>query len=403
MSTPVSRAFCALLFMLASVFAASAAGKRPGVAQVAGPVALGERVLAEAALKSADTTVLVSPLNAGRAMVTLAQGASGATQAEFQRAFRVKGRASLRRLARSMQALKTDLAADKDVTTSLAGSLWLDRAVRPAPLLRNGAPGLRGIEFFRENFADAGATGRINSWVDRNTRGMIPEIVDDLPANTALVIADALYFKGKWLATFDPAKTRPASFRVPKGDPVMVPMMEQQGRLAYDDTNGVQAVALAFMGDRFEARFVLPPADAVAPADAAALASWLSLQRTRPLAPTRGTLRLPRLDLAWSGDLMDALSAAGLQRAMSPRASYAGFTRTRIAVSKVSHKVVFKADETGAEGAAATAVVATRSMDMDEPFTMVLDRPFWLFVQDKRTGAVLFEGRVSDPGTRAGS
>jgi serine protease inhibitor len=34
---------------------------------------------------------------------------------------------------------------------------------------------------------------------------------------------------------------------------------------------------------------------------------------------------------------------------------------------------------------------------------MVLDRPFWLFVQDKRTGAVLFEGRVSDPGTRAGS
>jgi serpin B len=68
-------------------------------------------------------------------------------------------------------------------------------------------------------------------------------------------------------------------------------------------------------------------------------------------------------------------------------------------VGAVSHKVVFRADEAGAEGAAATAVVMTRSM-ADDPFEMVVDRPFWLVVQDKASGAVLIEARVTDPGTR---
>ena len=382
--------------LVAAILPASADAPRSGVPAVNG---VGARVFAHEVLKAPNATVAVSPLNAGRAMVTLAQGASGTTRTEFAKAFGVKGKSSLSLLARRMKGLQAELAARRDVTVSVAGSLWLDRRAKPAPLLRKGARGLQGIAFFRTDLADPAATGRINKWVEDKTRGMIPTIVDDLPADTSLVIADALYFKGRWSVPFDATLTKPADFRLGQGAPVSVPMMQRRDRMAYAVDDTAQVISFPFAGDRFEARLILPTAGAPLPTQASALVAWLDGQRKRELEPQLGIVRLPRIDISWGGDLMQSLAAAGLERAMSGRARYAGFTRTPLSVGAVSHKVVFRADEAGAEGAAATAVVMTRLM-ADDPFEMVVDRPFWLVVQDKASGAVLFEARVTDPGTR---
>ncbi|WP_179828335.1 serpin family protein [Nocardiopsis aegyptia] len=56
---------------------------------------------------------------------------------------------------------------------------------------------------------------------------------------------------------------------------------------------------------------------------------------------------------------------------------------------------MFRVDERGAEGAAATAVAMPGSAPRETAFTVTVDRPF-LFVL-RRRGAVLFLGRVTDP------
>src|SRR5439155_18709956 len=67
-------------------------------------------------------------------------------------------------------------------------------------------------------------------------------------------------------------------------------------------------------------------------------------------------------------------------------------------ISDAVHRAVLRVDESGIEGAAATAMVmravAFRSLPEVE---MVVDRPFYLLVGHRATGTVLFMARVASP------
>jgi serpin B len=56
-----------------------------------------------------------------------------------------------------------------------------------------------------------------------------------------------------------------------------------------------------------------------------------------------------------------------------------------------------KVDEEGTEAAGATAALASRAFGGLPPFRMICDRPFYFIIDDVKTGAVLFLGRVGDP------
>jgi serpin B len=56
-------------------------------------------------------------------------------------------------------------------------------------------------------------------------------------------------------------------------------------------------------------------------------------------------------------------------------------------------------DEEGSEAAAVTTtgVRATAIARPEEPFHMIVDRPFFCAIQDQRSGALLFIGAIYDP------
>jgi serine protease inhibitor len=67
-------------------------------------------------------------------------------------------------------------------------------------------------------------------------------------------------------------------------------------------------------------------------------------------------------------------------------------------INDVIHKAVIEVNEEGTEAAAATAVeMRLTSVMMDEPFKMILDRPFFLAICDEETDAMLFMGSIVDP------
>lgn len=368
------------------------------VGTVASATALADFALTlhRAAAPASDRAACWSPYSVAVALGLGATAASGPTRDELLAALTGAPDGSVDALARLL-GQAAELNPD-DAELHLASTAWVREDVEvagdfAAALARwpSGAVRAFGADL-------AQARRRINTDVAELTRGLIPELIGDgtLGPRTIAVLVSALYLKAAWSHPFDQRSTRPRRFDAPSG-PVQVPTMELVTDLAYTRTDHWQVVTLPARGG-VEAVILLPhgPLDT---AEAALSATELmdNPGRSRPVR-----LRLPRLRLEWSAGLSMPLAALGVRRLFDPkRADLSGLTALRPAwVDDVVHRAVLRIDEQGLEGAAATAViVAMRALLMPppEPLLVEVDRPFLLLVRHRRTGAIYFMARVTDP------
>ncbi len=82
------------------------------------------------------------------------------------------------------------------------------------------------------------------------------------------------------------------------------------------------------------------------------------------------------------------------------QADFSGIDGTHdLYISAVLHQANITLDETGTEAAAATALLMEvgAAPPADEPFILMVDRPYVYVIYDHETGAILFVGRVTDP------
>ena len=115
-------------------------------------------------------------------------------------------------------------------------------------------------------------------------------------------------------------------------------------------------------------------------------------------------LELPRFEMRFETELGDVLRGLGLETTFDvTSADFSGITPhpDGLFLSEAIHQAWLKVDEHGTEAAAATALVALAAGMIEEeppqPIPFVVDRPFYFFIQEQLTGAVLFMGRVLDP------
>jgi len=68
-------------------------------------------------------------------------------------------------------------------------------------------------------------------------------------------------------------------------------------------------------------------------------------------------------------------------------------------ISSVLQSTFWKVDEEGSEAAAVTTtgIRATALARPEEPFRMIVDRPYFCVIEDRRSGALLFVGAIFDP------
>jgi len=121
------------------------------------------------------------------------------------------------------------------------------------------------------------------------------------------------------------------------------------------------------------------------------------------LETREGSLSLPRFGFESSFALQDVLSELGAEVAFDPdRADFGGIadieeTNENLYIYDVYHDTFIEVDEKGTEAAAATGVVICTESGPANPFEIVVDRPFVFFIRDRRTGSILFFGRVLEP------
>ena len=110
-------------------------------------------------------------------------------------------------------------------------------------------------------------------------------------------------------------------------------------------------------------------------------------------------LTMPKFEFESEFGLKETLVGMGMVEPFRDSADFSGMSsQSDLHIDDVVHKAFVSVDEAGTEAAAATAVVVgTTSMPL-EPLIITLDRPFVFMIRDIKTGAILFIGRVMNPG-----
>jgi len=244
----------------------------------------------------------------------------------------------------------------------------------------------------------------INGWVKRQTEGRIEKIIDAISESSPAVILNAVYFKAAWQTTFSARATSEADFHLTAASSVKVPMMHRVGHYRLLARPGFRAIRLPYSVEQLAMVVVLPNeiggTEAIARSlDAPALEALFKALTD----DAEVDLALPRFKTAFKAELSKAFKQVGLRRAFDANlADFSGMTgrpsaQVPLAIGEIFHRAVIDVTEAGTEAAAATAIaMVTASMPTHlEPF--VVDRPFLFYITDETTGAILFEGRISDP------
>jgi len=368
-------------------------------ALVQGNTAFGLELYAR--LKETQGNLFFSPHSISTALAMTYAGARGQTEAEMARVLHFS--LSQDRLHRAFAKLEELCGSDasRGYRLSVANALWVQQGDRLLDefleLTRaNYGAGLREVDFRR---ATEQARRTINLWVEEQTQGKIRDLLkpDDVDPLTALVLTNAIYFKGHWRWKFDARETRDGPFTVSPGRQVPVPMMRQKGEFRLGRGNGVQLLELPYAGDDLSMIVLLPTElDGLAELEkmltADNLSRWLATLRDREI-----TVVLPRFEMTVRFDLSQVLRSMGMSTAFSGAADFSGITGNRdLFISKVLHKAFVGVDEEGTEAAAATGVVMKRT---SVPPVFRADHPFVFLIRHNPTGAVVFVGRLVNPGT----
>jgi serine protease inhibitor len=250
------------------------------------------------------------------------------------------------------------------------------------------------------DFGDPSAVNAINQWASDNTKGLIPEVIDEIDPDLILFLLNAVYFRGDWTSQFDEAKTADAPFTLADGTEVQVPTMRDDVRYGLHPTENALLGELPYGGQAFVMDVVVPRDTAtldglLASLDAQTWADWTTglPEDYNDGDPRR--ISLPRLQLQTDDTLNAPLTNMGMGIAFDPlRADFTRLTPVGARIDFVKQNTYLEVDEEGTTAAAVTTV-GVRPISMPMPF--VVDRPFLLVIRERLSGTILFIGAIGDP------
>jgi serpin B len=220
-----------------------------------------------------------------------------------------------------------------------------------------------------------------------------------LTPDTAMVLVNAIYFKGDWLHPFDPNSTHDAPFHLLDGSDIQVEMMSQSlSGVPYVQGDNYQAIELPYQGGTAAMDIIVPDEGKFSEFE-----STLDVQKINEIFETMQPsgaidLALPKFSFTTDFNLSEHLIAMGMPDAFNGNADFSGMTGERgLSIDAVLHKAFVAVDEKGTEAAAATAVIMVESAMPMSDLSLVVDRPFLFIIRDLPSGQILFVGRVLNP------
>ncbi len=333
---------------------------------------------------------LVSPLSVLMALGMTANGAEGETLNQMEQALGLP-RDSWNGWLYAYKESQSD-------ALKLANSIWFtddpDFSVERKFLETNADFYQAGL--YQTTF-DQNALAAINDWVKKETDGMIPEILDEIPEDAVMYLINALSFEAQWEEVYREDQVWEGAFTREDGMVQTAQLMySQEGRYLEDEK--AKGFLKYYEGKRYAFAALLPK-EGVTVADYVA---GLTGEHLRELLenPEKHLVSagIPKFETDFAGELSGVLKDMGMTNAFDYNkadfSSLGSYTGENIFISRVLHKTAISVAEQGTKAGAATAVeLETEAAEMN---SVVLDRPFVYLLIDCENNIPFFIGALMD-------
>ncbi len=351
-----------------------------------------------------QSNLVVSPSSVATVLAMILPGARAPTADEI--AATLHTRLEPERVAAAAGALDRallELARTDELDLRISNAVWTQdglalRQEFERALVEAFRAGLHRADFRHD---PEGTRRAINQLVSQQTAGKIPELFDPgaIRPDISLVLTNAIYLEARWLQAFDPDETRPEPFNLLGRGTTEVVMLHRHGSLAYAAGDGWRAVELPYRGGRLVMDVILPDEGRFD-----RFRDGLEVERLRELLGALDSrevrLALPKFNFDSDLDLRAPLQALGMRIAFTDAADFSGITdEAALRVDRVVQRAHVEIDERGTTAAAATGATMqlVSVVTPSRPIELRVDRPFLFAVRDRRTGALLFIGQVTNP------
>ena len=348
-----------------------------------------------------------SPLSVSFMLGMLQAGATGETRNQILKVMRMDG-STVDGLNDYYAKLTKELPGlDEKVTLDIANSIYVNnrkgtiRDTYAADMNRYYDAPVANLDF-----NNPATLGIINGWCNDKTRGMIPEILDEINKNCVMYLLNAIYYKADWTEKFEKKYTRQEPFATASGSTKELPMMHQRVRAEWGECSDYTTIDLPYGDGSFSMTIFLPKSGKSTDDILSRMEFDLSPKCGNSNWDYRASVcdvdvKIPRFVTATEMDkLPKVLSAMGMPLAFDPE--YAEFTEMvnegTLYVSMMKQKAKIEVNEEGSEAAAVTIAgmeftTAIHPEPVYEKREFHANHPFVYLIRERSTNIILFMGK----------
>ncbi|XP_051139250.1 serpin-ZX-like [Andrographis paniculata] len=361
-----------------------------------------------------DSNFAFSPLSIHVVLGLIAAGSGGPTRDQLLGVLKSNSLEDLNSLSSQFVALLFDDGGPLGgPRLSFANGVWVDQTLSFKPAYKEIVENNYKAASNRVDFQTKAAeiTEKVNAWAEKETSGLIKEILPagSVDASTRLLFANAVYFKGAWDEKFDASETRDHDFFLLNGTSIRCPFMTSTKKQYVRAFDGFKVLRLPYAQGQDKRKFsmyiFLPDTkDGLSAlsekmtSDPEFIEHHVRLRQVKVKA-----FRVPKFKISFGFEATEILKKMGVVHPFSG----GGLTEMvesvnsqNLYVSNIFHKAFIEVNEEGTEAAAATAaVVMYRSLIIEEEVEFVADHSFLFVLREDITGVILFAGQLVDPRT----
>ena len=346
----------------------------------------------------------LSPISVTYLLSMLNDGAAGETSKEIiaMLGFAESDTKSINELCKALidGAPEVDPAVSVDISSYIAANSHL--GVQLEDLFRKDMETYYRAEAASLDFSSPDALKTINGWCSKKTDGKIDKMLDELDAQTLLVLMNAVNFKASWTSKFDEDNTVNETFTMDNSKTVQLPMMHQEAYVRYGLNSTYSTILLPYGGANAEwYMYVLLPQDGKTVDDvleAMTKEDWTKFFWNTELYKV--DIKIPRFMTKSENDLIPAVGKLGAPLIFDPQK--ADFSRMcsnykkNLCVGKLLQKAAIDVNEKGTEAVAVTVAGITATEAGSNPIRKTAhfycNTPFVYVIQEQSSGAIFFIG-----------
>ncbi len=350
-------------------------------------------------MKSKGQNVICSPVSTVSILSMVANAVDNKGAQQIVEYLNVSDLSSL--LSLNKLLLETLPLADNTATLTIANSLWYNNG-----LVKNLTPTFTTIfenyfngQIHQSNFSleNTETLNNINEWGSRISNNQITSYLSELEPNLYAIILNGLNFSGKWHdEPFNPQNTKKGVFHGHKKDSEVEFMHSE---LISDYSSGDETFLYYVLpyGNQAFSLHIFFPRNPQADISVFELLTQDRIKKMREnFSLADHKYIFPKFSLTSDVDLTKFFSYSNVLNSLSNQTTFTLFDEEIQGGIKFSQKTAMTVNETGTTVSAISSGEFGYLANEEDPQEVLLNRPFFFFIQEYSTNTIILSGRISE-------